>query len=383
MSARGYKPRVHSDRDHLVVEWPDGSSRRFHWIWLRDNCRHPSRWTSLTGERTQLTETIPVDVAARDAWIDSDGRIVIAWDDNTADSRFDAEWLWRYRYDDHPPASHGVSVRVWQREYGCEPATFEHDLLWQDPAVLCGMIDAYAATGLVRIRGVPVVHHAVERFTTRLACVREIVFDRVADIRASPEPYNLGFTNSALPLHTDCSGYAWPPNVMAFHCLRNSVRGGEALYADGAHAVRELRRTDPEALRVLRSVAIRHRLYSASADTRHVAPRIVLDADGELAILRYANWTPQPLQPGHFDDVPAFYRAHRQFAAIVNDPGNVAEIRPQPGDLLLVNNQRVLHGRRAFELGQGERHFQQVYMELDDLLSLRRVLMREQDGAAT
>lgn len=368
--------------DHLVVQWTDGTSSRFHYVWLRDNCRHPTRWTELTGERTQLTETIPPDLTASDAWIDASGHIVVAWSDATPDSTFDPDWLWRHRYDSNPPAHFASPVQPWQAEYGREPLTFQHDELFEDSGVMCRMIEAYAAYGLIRIKGVPVEDKAVERFANRLAYVREIIFDRVADIQASPDPYNIGFTNVALPLHTDCSGYAWPPNVMAFHCLRNSVKGGEALYSDGAHAVRELRRHDPEALRVLCEVPIRHRLYSKSADTQHVAPRIILDPSGELAILRYANWTPQPLHPERFEDVAAFYRAHRKLAAIVNDPANVAEIRPEPGDLLLVNNQRVLHGRRAFDLDEGERHFQQVYMELDDLMSLHRVLTRER-GRAT
>lgn len=369
--------------DCLTVVWPDRGASRFHYVWLRDNCRHPSRWTELTGERTQMTEDIPLDLTAKDARIDSDGCVVIEWSDGTPASRFDPDWLWDYRYDGPPMQPLLPSSTPWRADYGSNPLTFEAEAILEDEDALCGMLDAYVEYGLIRVTGVPPVDQEVERFANRLAYVREIIFDRVADIRPSPDPYNIGFTNVSLPLHTDCSGYAWPPNVMAFHCLRNDVIGGEALYADGEQAVRDLRAQDPEALRVLCDVPIRHRLYSKSADTQRIAPRVTLHPNGELAILRYANWTPQPLHPPRPEDVPAFYRAHKKLASIVNDPRNVAVIRPEPGDLLLVNNQRVLHGRRAFDLGDGDRHFQQVYMELDDLVSLRRTIARKHEKRYT
>jgi len=45
------------------------------------------------------------------------------------------------------------------------------------------------------------------------------------------------------------------------------------------------------------------------------------------------------------------------------------------GDLLTVHGHRVMHGRLAFEPTSGDRHLQDVYMEYDDLMARRRVLL--------
>jgi gamma-butyrobetaine dioxygenase len=134
-----------------------------------------------------------------------------------------------------------------------------------------------------------------------------------------------------------------------------------------------LRARDPEAFRLLTEYDIAFRLWSKRADTLMTCPPIILDKTGNLAILRYANWTVQPLRTVPFDLVPKWYDAWRTLAERVNAPENTVSYRCQPGELLLINNHRVLHGRDAFDDSQGVRHFQQVYMELDDLAGFRRI----------
>ncbi len=46
-----------------------------------------------------------------------------------------------------------------------------------------------------------------------------------------------------------------------------------------------------------------------------------------------------------------------------------------PGDLFIVDNQRVLHGRKAVG-GSGRRHLQGCYADKDSLMSTLRVLER-------
>ena len=59
---------------------------------------------------------------------------------------------------------------------------------------------------------------------------------------------------------------------------------------------------------------------------------------------------------------------------IINLDANILELKLAPGELLMVNNHRVLHGRKAFTVGAGHRHFQQVYMEVDDIEAKWRCL---------
>ncbi len=362
---------VDTHDDHVTVRWASGGQARFHYQWLRDNCRSTERFDASTCERKALTECIPADLGAGSVRID-DGQLSIKWSDGGSDSRFDPDWLYRNAYDPAPVGTQTVQA-TWGAEYAEALATFSYRDVIDDDAIAAKMIGAFERHGLIRLDGMPTVEDEVERFAQRLAYVREIAFDRVANIKVSLDPYTLGFTNAALPLHTDCSGYSWPPNVMVFHCLKNEVAGGASQYVDGARAVAELGRDDPEALRILTTFDVEFRLWSRKADTLSRCPPIILDASGRLAILRYANWTVQPLRTVPFEMVPRWYDAWRSLARRVNAPENRVSYRCRPGEALLINNHRVLHGRDSFDDGEGVRHFQQVYMELDDLSGFRRI----------
>ena len=60
--------------------------------------------------------------------------------------------------------------------------------------------------------------------------------------------------------------------------------------------------------------------------------------------------------------------------------------RYEPGDLVLVDNRRVLHGRTAYDAEVGERWLQGCYGEREELMSRLRILARKRrfrDSGAT
>ena len=59
----------------------------------------------------------------------------------------------------------------------------------------------------------------------------------------------------------------------------------------------------------------------------------------------------------------------RAFDDIMNDPKNHIRLKMQPGDMVTVKNQRVLHGRSELEGGVSGRHLQCGYMDWDEIRS--------------
>ena len=70
------------------------------------------------------------------------------------------------------------------------------------------------------------------------------------------------------------------------------------------------------------------------------------------------------------------YRAIRRFTALCDSPGFRITFPFRPGDCVVFDNRRVLHGREAFEEGVGERHLRGCYVDRDDLYSRLRMLAR-------
>ena len=71
------------------------------------------------------------------------------------------------------------------------------------------------------------------------------------------------------------------------------------------------------------------------------------------------------------------YRALGLLAARIKDPANVLAFKLRPGDMMVFNNRRVLHGRQAFDPNTGPRRLQGCYVDLDEWHSRIRVLTGE------
>jgi [2-(trimethylamino)ethyl]phosphonate dioxygenase len=106
-------------------------------------------------------------------------------------------------------------------------------------------------------------------------------------------------------------------------------------------------------------------------DLRHAMPLIELDVTGGVRAVRYNDRSMGPLDIDP-DEVRAFYAAYRLFASMLHNPSMTVGFRMKPGDLFIVDNRRVLHGRRGFS--GGRRHLQGTYADTDSLMSKLRVL---------
>ena len=75
----------------------------------------------------------------------------------------------------------------------------------------------------------------------------------------------------------------------------------------------------------------------------------------------------------------AYYRALIEFSTRLNDPANAVQFRLQPGQAIVYDNQRILHGRSAFTAAAGRRHLRLCTIDRDQFHSRLR-LLRERSG---
>jgi|SRR5208283_5344250 len=97
-----------------------------------------------------------------------------------------------------------------------------------------------------------------------------------------------------------------------------------------------------------------------------------LDPRGRIRGVRFNNRSTRPLRlpPA---EVTAFYAAYRRWATLLARPELALTMRLRPGDCLIFDNTRILHGRTAFT-GAGQRLLQGCYADLDGLASSLAVL---------
>ncbi len=354
--------------DHIEFE-TGGVIRRLHHVWLRDNCGCPDCRVPQTAERRLFTASIPDDIAPRGIKVSADGDLAIEWSDGHS-SVFSAEWLNRFDYSSVAPTPD--HAELWDSTFTVP--RFDHDEMFSDSVVEIAYLDALRIFGAAVVSNVPALAGEVERFATRLGHVREVAFERVHNVYHDPEGYNVAHTPIELKPHTDMPSYHWPPSIQLLHFLRNRAVGGETVLVDGWHAVETLRQEDPEAFSTLTRIPVSFQLFSDDEDTAATAPMIQLDPFGDISTFRFSNQLALPVR-ARFEDVGEFYRAYRKLGRIIDSAESKVVFKAADGDLVTVHGHRVLHGRLPFEPGTGERHLQDVYMEYDDLMARRRVLL--------
>lgn len=103
-----------------------------------------------------------------------------------------------------------------------------------------------------------------------------------------------------------------------------------------------------------------------SAELSATKPLISLDPRGRIREIRCNGRSLQPPCLGPAE--AGFYTAYRAFAELASDPAALRCVRLVPGDCVVFDNTRILHGRTGFT-GQGGRHLQGCYADLDGVES--------------
>jgi len=366
---------VQNDDGFVHVLWRDGHASTFPAIWLRDNCPCALCRDPGNGQRLYDTATLP-DAPRPSALRAAGDALTVTWDGDCHESVYPAAWLAEHDLDPAARAARRPQPILWGPEIASRLPTAAWDEVETQPAAERAFLDGFLRHGFAILRRVPTESGMVARVGDRIGHVRVTNYGRWFEVKSVPNPNNLAYTGLALGVHTD-NPYRDPtPGVQLLHCLESDAPGGDSILVDGFRAADMLRTSDPEGFALLASVKQDYRFADREADLRARQPVITVDADGQVTDIHFNNRSKAPLD-APLEQIELWYRAYRAFARLLADPANALVIRLAPGDLLMMANQRALHGRTGFDPTKGRRHLQGCYVDKDGVESRWRVLGRE------
>lgn len=333
---------------------------RLHALWLRDNCpcsecRHAS------GQRLLDTRSLPDDlsiVAVEGCTVSfSDGHV----------SRFDLDWL-RANAGEAPARAR----RLWGAEIQHDLPVARYDDVASGGAALRDWLAAVDELGFAILTGGSTEPGTVTRVAELFGFVRETNYGRLFDVKTVVNPTNLAYTGLGLGAHTD-NPYREPtPTLQLLHCLASSADGGENTLVDAFRVAADLPRDDFE---LLSRTPIRFRYADAEAELEAETPVISLDARGQIQAVHYNTRSAQAFRLPE-GAVGRYYEAYQRFGRMLEEPAYRIQFKLGAGDLFIVDNLRVLHGRTGYAATGGERHLQGCYADRDGLRSRLAVLSR-------
>lgn len=358
--------------DTLVVIWTDNTSTPFPTIWLRDNC--PSGLHPQTHER--LLDLLTLDASPHLLSAECVGdQVKLIYRDGHV-SLMPLTLLSAHHPGRPAPDPAKVSAELWRADLtpGGIPR-FEAARVLADDGVLRQWLLQTARYGLSIVDGLDDRHGAGIEVAERVGFLRETNFGTTFEVISMPDPNNLAYTSVALPLHTDLPNQEMPPGYQFLHCIANEAAGGGSVFADGFALAQDLREEDPAAFELLAEVPIPFRFHDDTADILVRAPVIALDSWSELIEIRY-NAHIAAIFDMPAEVMPDYYRAYRTYMAKTRDPGYRLEFKLGPGEMVVFDNRRILHGREAFDPSTGFRHLHGCYVDRGEFASRLRLLAR-------
>ena len=361
---------LHGSGERVEVAWADGRRESFHAMWLRDNCSCPQCRHSNGQKLTNISDW-PADVRVVSA-VCENGGLRLAFSPGNHSAQFDFSWLRDFAADSALPQpilwdSQSLSTAAISRDYAAVSA---------GGAALGEWLELVAHYGCAVLRGAPAVEKTVCRVVEWFGHVRETNYGRLFEVRAVVAPNNLAYTGMALSVHTDNPYRDPPPGLQLLHCLQNTAAGGDSVLVDGWMAAQILAAENPAHHRELSRRAVPFRFCDGAADLRNRLPVLETASDGRMRAVNFNNRSIAALDFAAAEQL-AYYAAYRHFSEILQRAELNLQFKMESGDLFIVDNRRVLHGRTGFA-GSGGRHLQGCYADRDALLSTWRMLRRGQ-----
>jgi gamma-butyrobetaine dioxygenase len=360
---------VSADRRRIVVTWGDGSETTAPACWLFDNAIDGCDPQS--GHRLRGALALAGAQQVEDAQLEA-GAVLVRFAPGGEARRISLAAL---AAADAPMPG---QPRLWARadEIAATPPVSFAAYLADDKA-LRAALDDVVRRGVVFLSGAGTEPGAVERLVARFGHIRETNYGRLFDVREEAAASHLAYTAVGLDLHTD-NPYRDPvPTLQVLHVIEAAAEGGESQFADGfAHAA-ALKAAAPARFDLLTATPVEF-AYLGPAGERYAAraPVVEASAAGEVTTVRLNH---RALRAPPLDVAERWYEAYLDFYQRLHAPAARLERKLRPGDMVVFDNRRVLHGRSAYR-GGGARWLQGCYAEID---GIRATLSRlpADDGA--
>lgn len=361
--------------DVCMIAWSDGLSSEFHLLWLRDNCPCADCMHPETRERIFDIMSVPQDLLPPENVKTPPGHLYFQWPDGH-ESQYSTDWLKQHCYSDRARAERRSKPVLWDRQIAAAVPEVNYSRIMSSDEGLYEWLDTMIRFGFCLIRETPTEEGEVMKVAGRVSFLRESNFGSDFDVVSKANPNNVAYTALQLQSHSDLPYWQRPPGTQFLHCLISEAEGGESTLVDGFNAARLLQQQDSNAYELLKSQSIPFRFHDDEWDISWTAPTIRCDAEDQLNEIRYHSALTAPLDiPA--DNVLPFYKAYRQLTEIIRAPENILQIRLAPGDLMVFDNGRALHGRMSFDPSTGRRHLQGCYVDNDAIRSKHRILQRK------
>ncbi len=221
--------------------------------------------------------------------------------------------------------------------------------------------------GIIFVEGTPINEKALRDFLNVIGALQDRlhptnVFTAVTSAKSMEVDY-YSYGPEYLDGHTDSTYYTQPPKLLALLSTYYSAPKQDTVsfFVDALKVANDLRHSDPDAFHMLTTTLVRQarrrldveeecepsKRKTYQVDTFKDVPIISMEGDKVSVIrLKFTKHGGFNLQLNPDDArMKKFYRAYQAFQKRINDTANHQTLVMRPGTMVVIDNQRICHGR--------------------------------------
>ena len=245
-----------------------------------------------------------------------------------------------------------------------------------DSKEMLDLLISFYKYGFVIIKNVPTNDNFLVKFGNMIGSVKKTNFGEYFNVKSKPNPNDLAYTALHLSPHTD-NPYRnpFPPCIQILHCIENEVKGGLSTLVDGYTVSEDLKKINKDYYDILTEVKVRFRFVDKDTILESWSELINLDESKNFKSVRFSprlDYVPSL----NIEKIEKFYSARKFLSDLYNSDNYRIEFKLSQGDLMMMDNHRLLHGRTSYDPNEGKRFLQGCYLDFDStegkLLHLKR-----------
>ncbi|XP_039198167.1 gamma-butyrobetaine dioxygenase isoform X2 [Crotalus tigris] len=369
-------------KQFICVHWEDGSESLYPSVWLRDNCQCPDCFLHSAKARKLLLENLDININVKDVTLTEQKKVNIVWpDDHT--SEFEAEWLKKRCFSDQARAKAQEELFLSERQYwGSDlelPTMDFEEVLHNDESAYKWLV-TLKKVGIVLLRGAAIKQGEILKLGQRIGFLRLTFYGPTWQVQDKMDANNVAYTSEKLSFHTDYPVLQFPPGIQFLHCIKQTSTGGESEVVDGFHVANKFKEQNPYAFKILTSTFVDFTDIGVDyCDFAMQSKQRIIDVDekGQVVRINFNNATRDTIFDIPAEKVKPFYAALKDYVDLLNSTDYKYSYKMKPGDVVVFDNWRLLHGRQSYQAGaEISRHLEGAYADWDVIMSRLRILQK-------
>jgi trimethyllysine dioxygenase len=208
----------------------------------------------------------------------------------------------------------------------------------------------------------------VDVIANKIGYVRQSIFGGLWEFESNAEMADSAYTQEELRPHTDSTYSKDAPGLQLLLCCDYDATGGESIMVDGFKIAETLKK-QKEIFEILSNVEVPGKYVGDGVILEARRPIFRHNSKKELSQVSFNNYDRAEFRMEN-ELMLKFYEAITQFDNLANNIEYQWRHILKPGELLIFNNWRVLHGRGSF---QGKRKMAGCYINMEDFESICKI----------